>query len=143
MKIVSSNDKITNKEIINFERDFNINFPDDYKNFLLKFNGGEPYFKTFLTNDKCEYDIMYFYSLSQIQNTMKYEPELIPNGLIPIAIIDGGYFLFISTNKTGFGKIFFGDTNIYSESEEDDLLYMANNFTRFLESLYDPESSKD
>lgn len=50
-KISDKGEKITNKDIENFEKKNNINFPVDYRKFLLKYNGGYPNPNCYLCDD--------------------------------------------------------------------------------------------
>lgn len=40
LKIIEPNKKISIDEVNNFEKEFKINLPNDYKEFLLEYNGG-------------------------------------------------------------------------------------------------------
>ncbi|WP_052400593.1 SMI1/KNR4 family protein [Oceanobacillus jeddahense] len=42
VRIKSNNPKLTLKELVTFESKNNVNFPNDYKEFLLEHNGGYP-----------------------------------------------------------------------------------------------------
>ena len=131
-KITSNNDKISKNDIVLFENKWNLKIPKDYKNFLLKFNGGEAYPEYFPEKKETTHRLLYFLDLNEMESYYEREFELIPENFIVIGIIDGNDWLFISTKLNTLGKIYLGDSNTCRGAEEDDLEFISDSFTNFL-----------
>jgi len=52
MIIEGSLDQINENDLIELENQININIPEQYRNFLLRNNGGKPKINRFTTQDK-------------------------------------------------------------------------------------------
>lgn len=125
---------ITNLDIDNFEKKFNIIFPPNYRYLLLKFNGGIP-------SDDCIYiegeegSIGGFYSLkgndilleNAIQDFQIIE-KLIPKEYIPIAYDSFGNPYCIATYEKDYGKIFCW----FLDSGDEEGTLIANSLEEFL-----------
>lgn len=132
MKIFNQNDKITIQDIKEFENNYKSFLPYQYKDFMLTFNGGEISPNTF-SKYGIEYDLLFFNSLEEIINLFEGEYNLIPKKSIPIAIIDGNDWIFISTDKSNNGQIFLGDSNTSIENSLDELILLSDSFNEFLD----------
>jgi cell wall assembly regulator SMI1 len=149
MKMKEEGSLITNMQLSEYETDLHITLPPDYKEFILKHNGGRPSeswaFRFFEVgeNESTSSVISYFMSFSDqydsIQNCYMNLVELgeVPVGLLPIADDPGGNSIFISCATADFGKVCFGDHEL--EDPETGYLVMspvADSFTDFLNQIY-------
>jgi len=93
MIIEGSLDQINENDLIELENQINIIIPEQYRNFLLRNNGGKPKINRFTTQDKkVESMIAKFLPLANIEDDNLLEEiegitqaDLIPQNLIPIA----------------------------------------------------------
>ena len=153
MLLISSAEKINAEDIADFENEVGIKFPEDYKRFMLKSNGGTPEeewlydFFDEVTEVENTSVIREFFSLfsdeavkmsnlKKIYKTMTYE-EMIPNDMLPIADDPGGNVIGISLNKDDYGYVYF----INHEYDDLDTGYLvkskiAESLTEFLDALY-------
>nr|WP_255016746.1 SMI1/KNR4 family protein [Psychrobacter sp. PraFG1]UTT87701.1 SMI1/KNR4 family protein [Psychrobacter sp. PraFG1] len=46
--------QLTNSEIEAFEKQYSINLPQEFRSFLMKYNGGKVYPETFVFHDKTD-----------------------------------------------------------------------------------------
>ena len=153
MLLINSADKINAEDIAAFENEVGIKFPEEYKQFILKENGGKPeedwlydffdevteaentsvireFFSLFLD------DTVKIGNLKKIYKTMTYE-EMIPDGMLPIADDPGGNVIGISLNKDDYGYVYF----INHEYDDLDTGYLvkskiAESLNEFLDALY-------
>lgn len=77
IEVVEPNEKVSIEEINQIENRFDFKFPDDYKKFLLEFNGGEPTNGLAFLNDYSigPLHIYDFFSLSDAQEQLEYIEE--------------------------------------------------------------------
>ena len=153
MVLINSAEKLNAEDIAEFENEVGIKFPEDYKRFMLKSNGGTPEeewlydFFDEVTEAENTSVIREFFSLfsdeavkmsnlKKIYKTMTYE-EMIPNDMLPIADDPGGNVIGISLNKDDYGYVYF----INHEYDDLDTGYLvkskiAESLTEFLDALY-------
>jgi cell wall assembly regulator SMI1 len=142
LKIVIPNPPITEKDIVEAEKKIGIAFPNDYKNFLLKNNGGKIYYNSFDRilgdNHKINYSIEAFESLESLLEAwsfLKDDEFFKPAKLLPIAQTLGPTLIGISFVPDHYGRIFVFDWDFGST-------FQANNIIEFLEQIkYTPEGS--
>ena len=143
--------KINGLDISKFEDNFKVKLPEDYKNFLLKNNGGYPaellFTPDFIETDpmtKVENrqgtDVEKFLSLNEV--SFEYEDILdedyIPNEYVPIARTSFGNLLliYVGTEKQ-YGGVYFANHDLYdSENDCFTISNVAKSFTDFINSLY-------
>lgn len=141
---------ITEKEINNIEELLVCTFPSDYKNHILKHNGGKckPNVFSFIENDKKSksnidwflaiYNGKYDNLISYI-NIYKIEQKRLPKSLIPIAHDPGGNLICISCCEPDYGFIYFWDHEKEGNNEQDDykenLFLIAKSFNKFINNL--------
>lgn len=143
---------ITLKEIKEIEGYVGLTFPDDYKQHLLKYNGGWCKPNVFslveerIENYSCidrfyaiydgEYD-----NLKEFIDIFKKEEKRMPIHITPIAHDPGGNQICISCGIKDYGYIYFWDHENevdYTVSGDDDysnLYLIAKSFNEFLEGL--------
>jgi cell wall assembly regulator SMI1 len=153
MLLINSAEQIKAEDIAEFENEVGIKFPEDYKRFMLKSNGGTPKeewlydFFDEVTEAENTSVIREFFSLfsdnsvkmsnlREIYKIMTYE-ETISTDMLPIADDPGGNIIGISLNKDDFGYVYF----INHEYDDLDTGYLvkskiAESFSNFIGALY-------
>ena len=139
-------------DIEEIERYVGLNLPYEYKQHLLKYNGGRcnPNTFSFIENDKINessvdwflaiYDGKYD-NLREYITIMKIEKKRTPEHIIPIAHDPGGNLICISCGAKDYGCIYFWDHENevdYSTSNDSDysnLYFIAKDFSNFLNEL--------
>jgi hypothetical protein len=141
---------LTEKELTEAEHRVNVRFPDQYRQFLLKYNGGLPEPCAF--NFKCGEEepelacIAYFLAIyeGESENFFDYfetYQDRIPAELIPIARDPGGNLILIGIKNNYKEKVYFWQQD-YEPDEPDfsNICFIADSFNEFLSSLFDPDS---
>ena len=153
MLLINSAEQIKAEDIAEFENEVGIKFPEDYKRFMLKSNGGTPkeewlydFFDEVTEADNTSVireffslfsdDTVKMGNLKKIYKTMTYE-EMIPDDMLPIADDPGGNVIAISLNKDDYGYMYF----INHEYDDLDTGYLvkskiAESMSDFLDVLY-------
>ncbi|TKG87913.1 SMI1/KNR4 family protein [Puteibacter caeruleilacunae] len=142
--------KLTLDQIENVELKFGINFPDEYKSHLLKFNGGrcKPNKFSFNENGKTTNSILDWFlaihdgkydNLIRYYNRYKREEKRLPDPIFPIAHDPGGNLICMSEKD---GKVYFWDhekeVNYLVEDDDNysNLFLISNSFEEFLDALH-------
>ena len=148
VNIVNVNHSITDLNISTFEKEFGLSLPEEYKNFLLTYNGGKPKPRSFdyklkdgrswsggirdffgLGLDDWE-DLRFYYSLYK---------DRIPKQMLPVGNDDGGNLVLLGLTHSMKGNVYFWDHNEESDDENlptyDNIYFIANNFKEFLSNL--------
>ena len=131
----------------------NIEIPDDYRNFLIQYNGGRP------ENDCIDFkDSHQGTMLKSIFGFTKDEygsledanimyKERIPKNTIVIADDAGGNRIIMSISGDDYGKIYFWDHNMEADDEEEpdysNLTLVADSFDEFINNLKSSEEELD
>ena len=151
VNIVNYNSPASTEEITTFEKRVGGSFPEDYKDFLKKYNGGQPVPSAFsFYSDRDDGSAVdWFLSLGKekYSNLQKYYDQYkdrVPQGLMPIAYDAGGNLLLIGVN--GHQGIYFWEHEFEAdEADEGDSPDMSNvykvseTFTEFLGNLHEIE----
>ncbi len=97
-------------EISKIESQYSITFPEQYRNFLLRYNGGYTP-KTKFRVKGISSDIKGFYGLGSVGLSPSQEviSSWIPQNLFPIACDSFGNTIFIFLASDKYGNIFLGD----------------------------------
>ncbi len=140
-KIIKSNKKLEIESIKELEEKYNIILPIQYKNFLLKYNGGYPEFSLFKISEKQREDIVnVFYGVNNeydnIAQYLDYLEDIIPKEFIPIADDPSGNQICLGISGIYVGKIYFLIHDMYSDEKMDSLIFLANSFDEFFHNLY-------
>lgn len=157
MEIIEKNKDISIFDIENIENKFNITFPNDYKKFLLKYNGGKPKYNFSYFNENLNLGplkIMEFYSLEKIviileeidkdRNSDEDEDLLtyyifIRDNMLIIADTYNQVQICICYKGENIGKIYYSD-----HIHDDEFTFLFNSFDDFMNSFkIDPEDSND
>lgn len=141
--IFDSHDKIYLEDINKLESKNNINLPNKFKDFLLKWNGGTPEPSLFKISDEEGSSVMnYFYSIGDtyydIEDYLDIYDLRLPNGFIAIGDDPGGNAILVGTKEPYYDQIYFWD----HEEEQDEpnmsnMYFLANDIWEFLDSLYE------
>ena len=136
LTIIESFDSATNDQLNQFEDQFAIELPCDFKLFLSTQNVYVVEENCFL-KDRSSYEVHHFYPLhdkSEMSLFIIFEAlgEYFENSYIPFADDSGGWQYLISVRKEDYGKVYFCRMD---EELRDGLTLLANNFTEFINGL--------
>ena len=120
--------------------------PNQYKNFLLQFNGGRPESSVFkiegLENNPVG-KIQVFLGIdreiesSNIDWNYDVFKGRVPSDILPIARTGTGDLICIGIKENKFGKIYFWDmVNETNEYDYSNVYYLRNSFDEFIADLY-------
>lgn len=141
-------DKLTEADILQFEIKWGIILPPDYKQFLLKNNGGKP------NPNKFKVDIRGFENCSRVrcffgihkndkhdlsEHIQRYK-HMLPTNLLPIASEIASDLICLSVNGNDYGKIYFWDSNwIVTDRVPDysNVHFLANSLLEFFDKLFE------
>ena len=135
----------TMDEINFFCKKNKIDLSDDYKNFLVKFNGGTPDKSIFRIADfECVLNSLLMLASAagiyySIENYMENYKLRIPSVTVPIGYSPGGDLFLMKTSEPDFGVIYYWRHDL--EAEFDGRKYwgnvekIASNFSAFLDGL--------
>jgi len=146
---LETEEEITESQIQELESNLNFKFPEEYKNHLLKFNGGrcDPNVFSFEENGAVtESSVDWFLalydgefdSLEDYFKICKIDEKRMPSTFFPIANDPGGNLICMDTIDN---KIYFWNHECevdYGQSGDDDrsnLYLIANNLNGFISSL--------
>jgi hypothetical protein len=137
----TDNIKININDINEFELKCNIKLPEQYINFLLKFNGGYPQVSTFkISEEEGETVVNKFYGLGDMKGNLAKIFEVLdgelPEGFISIANDPGGNEICIGISDKYFGKIYLWIHDMESNDEMDNMFFIADSFDEFFNNLY-------
>jgi len=147
MEILEYNNSLDEKSLDDFEKEFEIKLPEEYRHFLIKYNGGYPApdgFK-FMNKDKGS-SVDRFLGLidreyDDIRKYIEKYKNRIPDNLIPIAYDPGSNLLCISISGGDFDNIYFWEHEFeFNEGQKPDytiVMVIANSFNDFLSKLYE------
>ena len=156
VKFLDVKPSVTLKEIEDIENYAGLIFPKEYREHLLKFNGGrcdpnvfgfvqdgiktESCVNWFLAAHEGKYD-----NLKDYIFTLKIDEKRMPTHILPIADDPGGNQICVSCGVKDYGYMYFWDHENevdYSISDDDDysnLHLIAKSFNEFLNGLTDGE----
>ena len=142
--------------IQNIEIMLGLIFPEEYKEHILRFNGGRPeshYFDFVQGDYENSSDVHWFLAIYEGEfddfydylNDLKIVEKRLPNHLIPIANDSFGNLICLSCGEADYGKVYFWDHedevdySISDDSDYSNLYFISDSFTEFLNSLYADE----
>lgn len=155
---------LSEADVLGFERQYQIKLPDDYRQFMLTYNGG------FITGTqwpnseqgivqvtwrqssraKMKPDAVFAGSMPKLKgdesdfDSVSYdiaalsripEPGTLPKGLIPIGRDPGGLFFLLMTVGPERSSVFLWDRTYIPHIKTDDLGLIAENFADFVQAL--------
>lgn len=127
-----------------FEQLIGEQLPTDYRNFLLKTNGGaQPDPEGFRVETGERSMLAVLYSLGDgkaydLKAHFLHLKEELPSGVIPIGQDIGGNSICLALTGQDVGAVLFMDHEVKTGSHEDgwdNLFFCARNFTEFLDGL--------
>ena len=139
----------TREDVAEFERSYNVQFPPDYQEFLVKYNGG------ITPNSYCQISrkivsvVTVFYGIGDVRFSVQKEefgegtefPKILKRGLFPVGEdIFGNIFLLRIHNKPG--EVYFY-TPEFCPFEENPTYLIADSFTAFLQKCWSGEFRMD
>lgn len=148
-----SETKITIQDLQKIEHIKECKLPKDYRNFLLRHNGGKPNFN--ITEIKDEvlpngeanlFGIRLFYGISLDKNSsydifynIKLRHNRIPDELLPIACNSSGDDMCICIRGNNYGKVYYWDheneVNPGAAPWWGNIYWLADSFTELLQGL--------
>jgi len=153
MEILNAGVQLSEEMVHDFEKQLGIVLPQDYREFMMKNNGGEPDgnwafdFFEYGISEKTSSILRYFEKI-YLEETMEnddikagyfalIESMQIPKNYLPIADDPFGNIVFLCVETCNYGKVFFGN----SELENPETGYIvfsliAESFPEFLDKLY-------
>ena len=149
MKIEKITPPINENDLNEQEKYFKCKFPEDYKKFLLEYNGGIPERDIVSFTEKDEITENYIELILGICNEYAYSLKRknnmfhnrIPSNTIIIASDPGGNLFLMSIRGDDYGTIYFWDhEEEVCEGQEPDysnLIFVAKSFTDLLNNLKD------
>ena len=132
--------------------------PEQYKTFLLKYNGGAPFPSAFKIQWKSEQDWAEGYDFSTLEYFLALDPGSdadfmayyedfdgrIPSDTIAIGFAPGGNLVLLGVEASNKGKVYIW-MHSYETDEDDETDYsnvglVVNSFEEFIDGLYDAEA---
>jgi hypothetical protein len=147
---------LNNNIIEALEQLWGFRLPNEYKNFLIEYNGGEPVpngfsFKNLPENGS--YIDVFFGILKHDNNNLLVNMEMyknrIPNNFIPIGDDPGGNLILISVKNKDRGKIYFWDHEMEANTEAGEiadytnLTLIADSFDEFMNGLHSFDENEE
>ncbi|MBC2160078.1 SMI1/KNR4 family protein [Listeria booriae] len=143
VSIESSNKKATSAAIEDFEQRYNLKLAEDYKKFLLDFNGGYADPNVFkISEEQGESALNTLYGLGiddeydELESIYESLDGIIPSGFISIADDSGGNQICLGLDDDYFGKVFVWIHDMEIEEDMDNMFLLADDFKLFLDELY-------
>lgn len=139
---------LTQADIAGLEAELRVALPEDYRAFLARYNGGRPKPSSFpirgFTADEFGGDVHYFYSLPDLVWHYKTLKGRIPSDLFPIAGDGSGNIICVSMTGLNRGAVYFWDHDKeYWPPGYDNAYFVAENFNKFLDSIYFEDLSEE
>jgi cell wall assembly regulator SMI1 len=138
---------VTEAQVAKLEEEMGIRLPSEYRQFLLKHNGGYPEPDGFVIHGRTEDEdgmVDRFLAIhdgehDNLSRYLKWYKGRLPRNLFPVAHDPGGNLICISTSGADVGKVYFWDHD--EEVEEGvvpdyrNVYLLADDFVRFLNGL--------
>ncbi|MFY0482848.1 SMI1/KNR4 family protein, partial [Flavobacterium sp. PLA-1-15] len=127
MKFRNSKQKLTNDELLVFEKQFNLNLPNSYKEVMLEYNGGYPDKKYFRGGGV--YFLPIKYGDWNLEKCIQVTSDIFPKNYLPF-IDYGDGSICLSLDAETFDQIYF-------INESGDIELVCNSFEEFMNELSD------
>lgn len=136
VKIVLENGTpVSEKAISAFELELGFHLSDSFRTFILTWDGAKPTANVFKIDAKIDFAVQRFIPLAEITRQRQYI-ENIPDMAYPVALAEGGNYIFIDESKAG--AVFYWD-----HDEPMNTRQVAANFGEFLDLLEPVDLKKD
>lgn len=146
VEISSLDHKLSIEQITQFENENNITFPDLYKEFLLKWNGGKVTPNLFKISEEQGTSVLnVFYGIGDMYDNLEEFIEILderlPTGFIPIADDPAGNTVCLGIIEPYREEIYFWDHEQEPEDPDDmsNMYFLAHDINEFLQNLYHGE----
>jgi hypothetical protein len=134
--------KLSLEELTEFEKTNKIDLPQDYKKFLLTYNGGEPLKNTNQTPSTVVRYVLGMHNGDYDSSLYKYIDmfgKRLPFSTFPIATDPLGNLFIMSMHPDNYGQIFFweheGEPEIQDGHYIDNISFVAWSFNEFISKL--------
>lgn len=131
----------TREELVSFEARHGLKLPEDYRNFLLKVNGGMPSPSLCLWPDGGDF-VAVVYGFHHAEEWMRLEQamtefDVVASGYLPVAISNGGNYFLLSLKEADAGSIHFWDHELEDVDPVmfEELVQVAPSFSHFVNNL--------
>lgn len=154
MQIQDSGKQLSHDDIAKFEKELGVSLPEDYKEFMLKNNGGmseldwgfdffdvaaEAESSSMIQEFLVIYDEETYEDddLKKIYRILRENGEIPPN-ILPIADDPSGNLICMSVAEENYGRIFFCDHELEEQTTGCMVMsVVARSFTEFVENCYE------
>ena len=149
VEVIESEHPTSSAELSSLEVKYGFKFPAEYREFLLKYNGGRPSLSKFnfmeLEGSYTDSLIDRFLSVYEGKydnfewtlRTVKVVRQRMPSNLVPIASDPFGNLVCISVDGKDLGYIYFWDHEKEEESANyNNVFLLARSFNDFLDRLF-------
>lgn len=133
-------ESITEQEILSLEKQLKSRLPQDYRDFLLAYNGGNPKPNVFfISPEQQESNLSILFGITSDEDYNLWDNALrayddMDRTILPIGEDPGGNQIYMSLHPDTYGHIFFRDHEL---PVSDSLSPIATSFTDLLEKLHD------
>ena len=144
--INSDNEKVYPANIKTFEDKYSVTLPEEYKVFLLEYNGGDVDPNVFSISDEhgeSALNILYgldavseYDDLSNVFDSLEGE---LPQELLSIGDDAGGNQICIGVSGKYVNKVYIWMHDIEEDEHMTNVFFLSGNFNEFLDSLYEVE----
>jgi len=138
--------------LLNFEMKLKSKLPDDYRSFLLEYNGGKPEENIFaIPKTKKQCGVTCFFGIYNSKKATDLVTERarfsdrLPAHILPIASAKDGNLVCLSLASPDFGSLYLWDHELENESPSgESLLKILPSFSEFMAALqkFDPNAVK-
>lgn len=144
MNFLQTSEPINGGDITNIERTLGLQFPDDFKEHYLTYNGGYPENDSFVWPDGGIIRVNSFssmkhegyVSLEDTYNRLVLFESYLPACIVPFAFDDGGNMYCVSCRDTDYGVIYYCNNDYYNEENENEYLaIVSSSFRNFINNL--------
>jgi hypothetical protein len=151
VEIKTHSSPIRESDITNFEKNNALKLPEDYKNFMLQYNGGYPMPNSFKIKKygasmmDCFYGINAKTDIRDMEYNKKIYKKRVPKEFLIIGADQLGNLILIGIKDKYINKIYFWWHEEESDTDEPvytNIYMIADNFNTFLNSLYVTEEKK-
>lgn len=135
--------------IKNFEKSIGFSLPEDYKQFLIEYNGGTARvrystFKVEELNENIPLDVLYGLGVEKKQLDLQKVNDEYIDDMLPNCIIigdDPGAGMIVLINDDDYEGVYYWDHSFHfaQSSEEENIYKVADSFKAFIDGLKNPQ----
>jgi hypothetical protein len=142
-RITESAPRISETQLREVEQRLAIVLPDDYRAFLLAYNGGRPMpgWVRYSDDESEVADLTQFYSASEVETeTTGLRKYRVPNFYVPIGAVSDEESVVLSLSKKDCGAVFWNASN--DNFDRDNFIRLADSFGELFAKLDYVEATK-